>query len=193
MKFYLSTMALAVLVLLSGCAEERIPADQADAWEESDKSTQSASTPTPQPGESAPQAGQTVSQAGASADVVAVVNGNQFQIGGEAISSEEGTLARGHYFEATAPVELKSAATTVETEIEGQNANGAVPVVGLFVETEDGKRILAVDNRPIDGKQVLVDKAEIPAGNYRVRMTYFKDTVGKVRPRITLRSITFKK
>lgn len=191
---YYAVAALATLACLCGCAEERIPSDEADAWEVSQPATTEPAAPADNNSAPAPAgtpAGTSSNEAPADG-AVAVVKGSAFQIEGR---SNEGTgevFTRNHYFKAEAPLELKSAATVMETDIEGKNSNGAVPIIGLIVQTADGKRLFENQARPIDGNQLLRDQVDLPPGNYTLVMTYYKDSVGEVRPAVTLRTITFR-
>lgn len=102
-------------------------------------------------------------------------------------------LVVSHYFSATAEVELKDPVETLEITLSGQNRDGAVPVFGILMETVDTKYAsFRWDDRPIDGDQILRDAAKLPAGKYKVTVTYYRDTVGQMRPTLTLKQIAFK-
>jgi hypothetical protein len=188
-KGLLLLMTVPVILLTAGCAEERIPADKAEAWEAVEEKP---ATSTPEP-EAAVDAGKAAVGVEIPPDAIALLHGAAFTIEGKpATAAGEDAMSRAHYFEALASVELQSSATLMETDIAGQNANGAVPVIGLYVEAAEGGRPFANSGRPVDGPQLLKDKVQLGPGKYTVRLTYFKDTAGAVRPRVTLRSITFK-
>ncbi len=174
-------------LLATGCAQERIPADEADAWEISaDEAPAEATAATNATPESAPAL---------PSDVVAVVKGSAFKIEGttETQNSKGDAFAVAHYFTASAPIDLQTSVTMIETDIEGQNIKGAVPLVTIQLTSTSGKyRTFLKEPRPIDGKQTLKDTYDIGPGNYKIILSYFKDTVGGVRPLITLNSVTFR-
>lgn len=192
MKFITAVGLIGLTLFAAGCAEERIPADEADAWEVPVDSgvaptTDAATTANPEANAPAPEA--------LPPGVVAVVKGSAFQIDGttetKASTSDQFTVA--HYFIASAPIELKTSATVMESDLEGKTSNGSVPLITMQLVSTSGKyRSFTQEARPIDGKQVLRDSYDIGPGSYKISMSYHKDTIGKMRPPITLNSVTFR-
>lgn len=189
MKLWTTCVLLGAMIALTGCEKERIPPDDAYTWETiaADKGTSVTSIEKQK---------ETIEPEAAAADgVAAILKGSDFRIDGTTdtknISGD--VFKASHYFAASAPVEFKTSVTVMETEIEGENRDGAVPLIGFKIVSTSGKyRSFSAADRPIDGKQTLEDQYEIGPGTYNVTMTYYKDTVGQKRPTVKLSRITFR-
>lgn len=190
MTFKAGYYLFAAAIFAAGCAQEEIPSDDADAWEVTAEDNTKPATNADATSEKT-----ATEDPAASKDIVATVKGSSFRIDNTTGTKniQGGTFRAAHYFAASAPVELKTSVTLVETHLEGQNRDGATPVIGMLIESTSGKyRSFNKDERPIDGKQILKDQFEIGPGNYTIRISYYKDTVGQKRPQIIIDKIIFR-
>lgn len=203
MLFRNALMLLTAALILNGCAEERIPSEDSDAWEVSKvtvdnvdadlKDNDQLTSPPAAPGTAEPtQPAKDTLPDG----VVAILKGSAFGIDGTTSTKEikGDEFVALHYLSASALVDLKTSVSMIETEIEGENKNGAVPMVGFQVEKKTGKyQSYGRQERPIDGKQNLNDTYDLAPAKYNIKFTYYKDSVGEKRPKLVLKRIVFHK
>ena len=176
--------AVAGLAFLSACAQEVSQPEAEDAWEVPEVSAPSADAP-----------GAAASPApAADPNLLVVLKGSDFK-GETTTSSVHGDILRvGHYFAAEAPFELETTATLLETQLTGTEKEGAVPLIGITIVTTEGKyNSIKLQERPIDGEQLLRDPIDLGPGKYKMVITYYKDTVGAKRPHITVHKAELRK
>ena len=177
MKSYTWIILIAITAAITGCAKDKTEDESWDTF-----SVPAANSEPGKPGTAPAPSG----------TKPGVILGSQFTVPNTNPISNKTEFRLAHYFEASAPLELKTSASLMKTQLRGETTSGAMPLIGFRILNDGGKYFdFPLAARPIDGEQSLTDKVELPAGKYTVKMNYYKDTGNGIRPTIVLKQITF--